>query len=87
MKSQEIKQIIGNIFTDDKGKKYTILRGELPTKLDDQFIWLKKPQKGAYKIAPLEWFSGQIHNTSGLYPLELIRTEKFIAKVVPLVQD
>lgn len=78
------RQIDGNIFTDKEGNSWSILKGQIPTQLDDTFIWLKKPEKGVHKIAPLDWFKGQEVNTTGMYPLELIRTEKLIAKVVPL---
>ena len=83
----DISPIKGNIFTDAQGKKYRIFHGQIPTKLEDQFIWLKKPNKGVHTIAPLEWFRGQSVDTAGMYPLELIKTEKFIASVVALVQD
>lgn len=79
-----LNSIQGNIFIDDKGNKWEILKGQIPTTLDEHFIWLKKPLKGVHVTAELHHFREQKINTTGMYPLDLIRTEKLIAKVVLL---
>lgn len=81
-KNSNRKQIEGNIFTDTQGRKWEILKGHVPTKLGEHFIWLKKPNKGVHITAEFHHFKEQKIDTTGMYPLELIRTEKFIATVI-----
>lgn len=78
------RKTIDDIFRDKDNKDWKVLKGQIPTQLGEYFIWLRKPEKGVHIVTEIHHFREQKIDTTGMYPINLIRTEKNIAKVIPL---